>query len=252
MNEIVRAITARRSVRAFEKKGIPPEIRQALLEAAFQAPTAGNQMLYTILDITDHSLKAALAESCDNQPFIADAPLVLVFLADCRRWLDTYRSASLPARNPGPGDVLLAMADAVIAAQNMVVAAESFGLGSCYIGDILENCERVRGLLTLPDEVVPAAMLVIGYPTAQQAVRQKPARIDGRYIVFQNRYVTLTPAQHQEMYLDREARDGRPDVDFSQRVTAFWKRKYESDFSLEMNRSASEYLKAFEWGESCV
>ena len=249
MNDTMRAVAARKSVRAFEKKDIPADIKRALLEAAFQAPTAGNQMLYTILDIADQPLKEALAKSCDDQPFIADAPLVLVFLADCRRWLDSYRAAGLPARSPGPGDALLAITDAVIAAQNMVAAAESFGLGSCYIGDILENCEHVRQLLSLPDEAIPAAMLVIGYPTAQQAARQKPARIDGRYIVFENRYTLLTPTQHKEMYLDREARNGHPDADFVERLTAFWKRKYESDFSREMNRSACQYLKAFEWSE---
>jgi len=249
MNDTLQAIAARKSVRAFEKKAIPADIKQALLEAAFQAPTAGNMMLYTILDITDPALKEALAKSCDDQPFIAEAPLVLVFLADCRRWLDSFRAAGLEPRGPGPGNALLAAADAVIAAQNVVVAAESFGLGSCYIGDILENCEDVRGMLRLPEEVIPAAMLVIGYPIKQQKERKKPARIDGRYIVFENQYELLTPEQHEQMFLDHAARDGRLNANFAGQVAALHRWKYNSAFAREMNRSAAEYLKSFAWSD---
>lgn len=245
MNETLRSLYARRSVRAFTEAPIAPDVRAALLEAAVQAPTAGNQMLYSILDITDPALKHMLAVLCDDQPFIAAAPLVLIFLADCRRWLDAYRTAGCDPRLPGPGDVLLATADAVIAAQNVVVAAESLGLGSCYIGDILEHCEAVRERLSLPEEVLPAAMLVIGYPTEQQKNRGKPARFDLSGIVFENAYRTLSEAEHRALYQSRAAKSGQETVDFDAQVAAFCRRKYESDFSLEMNRSAEVYLAAF-------
>lgn len=246
MNDTMRALIARKSVRAFEDRPIPGEVKQALFAAAFAAPTAGNQMLYTIIDVTDRKLREHLAELCDHQPFIAAAPLALCFLGDTRRWLDTYRAAGLTPRKPGPGDILLAMADAVIAAQNVVVAAESFGLGSCYIGDILENCEQVREALCLPPEVIPAAMLVIGYPTEQQRRREKPARFDGKHIVFENAYRALPEEEHRAMYLERDARAGKQGTDFAASVEAFWKRKYESGFAREMNRSAAEYLKGFD------
>lgn len=249
MNDTLQSLAARKSMRVFEKRDIAQAEKDAILQAAFEAPTAGCQMLYTILDITDEALKARLAVLCDNQPFIATAPLVLIFLADCRRWLDTYRAAGCEARTPGKGDILLAAADAVIAAQNTVVAAESLGIGSCYIGDILENCEDVRALLNLPPEVIPAAMLVYGYPTEQQKARRKPARFESKYIVQENAYRTLTPAEHKAMYLAREAAEGRADVNFEDRVSAFCKRKYESAFSREMNRSAGVYLSAFVDGE---
>ena len=245
-NETMKAIIHRKSARAFDDRPIPDEIRQAILLSAAQAPTAGNQMLYTILDITDQALKETLSKLCDNQPFIAAGKMVLIFLADYHRWLDTYRAAGLSPRGPMLGDLLLACADAVIAAQNTVVAAESFGVGSCYIGDIMENAEQVRGLLSLPSEVMPAAMLVFGYPAAQQLNRRKPERFDLRYIVFENQYKTLPKEVHREMYMDRETRSGRPDTNFEKSVEAFWRRKYESDFAVEMSRSAGVYLKAFE------
>jgi nitroreductase len=242
MNDTLKALTARKSMRAFEPREIPEAAEQAILSAAFQAPTAGNQMLYTIMTLTDPALKATLADLCDHQPFIAPAPFVRIVLADQRRWLDTYRAAGLTPRPVGYGDMLLAMADAVIAAQNAVVAAESLGIGSCYIGDVIEHCEDMRALLRLPEEVIPAAMLVMGYPTEQQLARRKPARFDARGIVFENAYQVMPPEAHEALWREREAKAGRGDVDFAAQVGAFWRRKYESEFSAEMNRSAKVYF----------
>ena len=174
-NPILQSLYARKSVRVFEEKAIPSGMKQAILEAAAQAPSAGCQQLYTILDITDPALKAALADSCDHQPFIAKAPLVLVFCADCRKWYDAYKEAGCTPRTPGVGDLMLAVTDTAIAAQNAVVAAESFGIGSCYIGDIMENCDTQRSLLHLPDYVFPAVMLVFGWPTSSRRTARSPS-----------------------------------------------------------------------------
>jgi len=243
MNEIIKALYARKSVRAFEKKEIPADAKEAIIRAAMEAPTAGNQMLYTIVDVTDQAVKDKLAVTCDNQPFIAKAPLVLIFFADHTRWCDTYKAAGLNPRRPGTGDLLLAVADACIAAQNAAVAAESLGIGTCYIGDVIEQCETVRELLNLPAHAVPAAMLVFGYPTESAGKREKPKRFDKKYIVFENKYKTLTPEEHKEMYEDMEKKSSRPGGDFEEKTKEFWLRKYESDFSLEMTRSADVYLK---------
>lgn len=245
MNETIEKIIQRKSIRAYEPRPIDPDLKNILIESAFQAPTAGNQMLYTILDITDQDLKEDLAELCDHQPFIATAPLVLIFLADGHRWLELYQAAGCTPRKPGAGDALLSMADAVIAAQNVVVAAESLGLGSCYIGDILENCEQIRARLNLPADVFPAAMLVIGWPTQQQRDRRKPVRFAREYMVAENAYPVQTAEALRIMYLERAAKEGRDGLNFETQVRAFCERKYESDFAREMNRSAEEYLKVF-------
>ena len=83
---------------------------------------------------------------------------------------------------------MLSVSDTNIAAQNAVVAAQSLGIGSCYIGDIMENAERQRELLNLPSYVFPAAMLVFGYPTDGQTERSKPPRSEMRHIVHENSY----------------------------------------------------------------
>lgn len=145
MNEIIESLLSRRSVRVFEERAIPAAEKEAILLAAVNAPTAGNQQLYTILDVTDPELKARLAESCDHQPFIAKAPLVLIFCADCQKWYDAFLSGGCAPRLPGAGDLLLAVDDSLIAAQNAVTAAWSLGVGSCYIGDVMERCEEHPG-----------------------------------------------------------------------------------------------------------
>ncbi len=245
MNEVIKQLKSRKSVRVFEEKPIEAEVKKEILQAAFEAPTAGCMMLYSILDITDQALKEKLAVACDNQPFIAKAPLVLIFLADYQRWYDAFCLTDINPRKPGEGDLLLSYADAIIAAQNTVVAAESLGVGSCYIGDIIENCEAVRALLNLPDYVVPAAMLVYGYPEEQQKTRKKPQRYRAEYLVFENSYRQLTEEEHVAMQAERNARSGFPERDVRQEIKALCDRKYMSDFSVEMSRSAGEYLKRF-------
>ena len=144
MNQIIQSLMTRKSVRSFTDQEIPEEIIQVILEASTQAPTAGNQQLYTILRITDPEKNHRLSISCDHQPFIEKANLVLVYCADCLKWYTAFKESGCDPRDPGEGDLLLAVCDAVIAAQNAVVAAESFGIGSCYIGDIMENIEEQR------------------------------------------------------------------------------------------------------------
>lgn len=182
MNEVIKQLYERKSVRVFTEQEISAEAKAHILESAVQAPTAGNQQMYTILDITDQKLKDRLAVSCDNQPFIAQAKLVLVFCADYQKWFDAFETAGCEPRKPGLGDIMLAVTDTAIAAQNAVVAAQSLGIGSCYIGDIMENCELHREMLNLPQYVMPAAMLVFGYPTEQQINRKKPERVAMKHV----------------------------------------------------------------------
>ena len=101
MNEIIKSLYERKSMRVYEDRPIPEKMKQIILEAAAQAPSAGCQQLYTILDITDQKLKDELVKTCDNQPFIATAPMVLVFCADCKKWYDAYLEAGCYAWNSG-------------------------------------------------------------------------------------------------------------------------------------------------------
>ena len=241
MNEVLTQLHARKSVRVFTDQPVAQDVKQAVLEAALQAPTAGNMSLVTILDITDPSIKAALAKSCDNQPFIATAPMVLIFCADYQRWYDVFCKHCEEVRLPQEGDLFLAQADAIIAAQNAVVAAHSLGLGSCYIGDITENFEFHQKLLNLPKYAVPSAMLCIGYPTEQQTNRPKPPRFTVADLVHQNGY-DPEKADMDAMLMER---NDIPEEELGDFVRRFCNRKWNSEFSCEMSRSCAQIIRSW-------
>lgn len=231
MNDTIKLLMERKSVRAFEQKEIDENIKNAILDAAMRAPTAGNSMMYSIIDVTSQELKNKLAVSCDNQPFIAKAPLVLVFCADLRRLMQKYKQANcenIPA--PELSDLILATNDTVIAAHASCVAADSFGIGSCYIGDIIEQWETHKEIMNLPAHVAPVSMLVFGYPTEQQKNRPQPTRFPKDMIVFENQYQDLSEEKLQEYMTDDKA-------------VRYCDRKYKSDFSREMVRSMKEIYK---------
>ena len=242
MNEVLQQLHDRKSVRVFEDRPVEDSVKQTILEAAIQAPSAGNMALYTILDITDPGMKQKLSVSCDNQPFIATAPVVLIFCADYRRWQDVFCAHVEEVRKPGMGDLFLAQADTLIAAQNAVVAAHSLGLGSCYIGDITENFEFHKELLNLPKYVVPAAMLVMGYPTRQQQERPKPPRHAVSDLVHENGYSMEKSAEMLRMLEKQQGKEGEELADYIRR---FCKRKWNSEFSREMSRSCTEMVKSW-------
>lgn len=208
MNPTIETIMGRRSLRKYEDKPIEPGHREWILKSAWRAPTAGNMMLYSVIEVTEQSIKDTLAQTCDHQPFIAKAPMVLVFLADVTRWYDYYTACGVPAwqkaqrkayEGPDEADFLLACNDAIIAAQNTVIAAESLGIGSCYIGDIMEQYETHRALFDLPDWAFPVCMLCYGYYPGGK--RHKPMwRLDEKYILHENRYNRVSAEGLQEMF----------------------------------------------------
>ena len=246
MNETIRLLMERKSVRQFVQEPIPQEDVEAILNAAVQAPTAGNMTLWTIINVTDPEKKLALSKSCDNQPFIATAPLVLVFCADYKRWFDMYKTLDLgeELRVPGEGDFLLAAADTIIAAHASVVAADALGYGSCYIGDIIENCDIQREILGLPEYVKPVCMAVYGRPTQNQIDRKKPPRFKVEELVHENTYRAIDAQQMVDMLAERQNLEGEA---LDRWLLAFCKRKWNCDFSREMTRSAAQMIR--EWCE---
>ncbi len=258
MNDTLEVIERRRSTRAYKEEPLTREEKDLILHAAMAAPTAGNMMLYSIIEVEDQALKDRLVVTCDNQPFIARAPYLLLFLADYQRWLDYYeycgapdlaRQMDLIPRQPRAGDLLLACCDALIAAQTAVIAAESLGIGSCYIGDILENYEIHREMFDLPRYALPLTLICFGRPRNEPSEANQASRFDREFIVSQNRYQRLSGEDFERMFRSREERFAGtkaypPGVsNFGQ---ANYLRKFISDFSVEMSRSVAEMLK--NWG----
>ncbi|MBN2554346.1 MAG: nitroreductase family protein [Anaerolineales bacterium] len=253
MTETIRVLQNRYSVRSYADKPIPRDIVDLICNCAMRAPTAGNMQLYSILEIEDQSLKAQLAESCDHQPFIAKAPLVLIFAADYQRWFDYFLHCGVveycaergeELRYLGEGDLMLAACDTLIAAHTAVVAAETLGIGSCYIGDILENYEFHRDLLGLPQYVLPITMVCFGYEKERSSEMRKTPRFPLEVVRHSDRYTRLKGEELEAVYKPRTP--GRLPEGIANLGQAFYTRKFSSDFCQEMTRSVRAALQA--WG----
>ncbi len=252
MNETLRVIHNRRSVRAYQDKPIDRETTNMIIQAAMRAPTAGNMMLYSILEVKEQTLKEKLSKSCDDQPFIARAPLVLLFLADYQRWFDAYIAFDVPSfcdaegeemRLPGEGDLMLACCDALIAAQTAVIAAESLGIGSCYVGDIMERYEYHSQLLNLPRYTFPITLLCFGYPTEAAQERALSPRFPQACIHFEDQYRRLDEAELKRMLEPRERENHLGDaVNVGQQ---YYERKFAADFTIEMTRSVRQAIRTW-------
>lgn len=258
MTSVIEVLKNRVSLRNYDKKPISDEHLSIILNSAMRAPTAGNMMLYSIIQVEDQHKKELLSITCDNQPFIANAPLVLVFVADYQKWYDYYAFNNVKNycienqilfTRPSEGSLFLASSDALIAAQNAVIAAESLGIGSCYIGDIIENYEEHKKTLNLPDYVFPVAMLCLGYyPESYE--RKLKDRFDEKYVVFKNEYRRLSEEEIKTMYKNLDSRFVENNKfnakNYAQMHFAF---KTGAPFSREMARSVREYLKSWNEGE---
>jgi nitroreductase len=253
-NPTLDLIAARTSTRVYDPTPLTDAEKTAILSAAFRAPTGGNMMLYSIIEVADQALKDRLAVTCDDQPFIAKAPWVLLFIADFQKWIDIFAAANVERvevahrrMTPGLGDLMLACSDALIAAQNAVVAAESLGIGSCYIGDILELGETHADLFDLPVHTLPIAMLCFGRPSTTRA----PVVRFSKHVVHENRYRRLTPDEIAEEVAAMGAEyapHGLP-PGFDNYGQVVYRRKFASDFMAEMNRSVAWWLERWQSAE---
>ena len=252
MNETIEVIQNRRSVRAYQDKPIDRDTVDLIVHSAMRAPTAGNWMLYSIIEITDQSIKDKLVKSCDNQPFIAKAPLVLLFLADYQRWIDIFVASDVESycqaegkeiRYPGESDLFLACCDALIAAQTAVIAAESLGVGSCYIGDIMENYEYHRELFDLPRYAFPITLVCFGYPKTTLSAKELTPRFPQEYIHFENTYKRFDKAALDKMLEPRTPPNYLRNA--SNVGQHYYARKFSADFAIEMTRSVKQAIQTW-------
>ena len=254
MNSTIELLNNRVSLRKYADKEIRQEVLDVILNSAMRAPTAGNTMMYSMIVIRDEEKKKVLSQTCDNQHFIAKAPVVIVFVADANRINKYFQVSGIKEycernhktpRTPDLAQLFLAAGDAFIAAQNAVVAAEALGIGTCYIGDIVENYEIHRKLLNLPNWVTPVAMLCLGY-YPDDYERVKTARFDKEYIVFEEEYRELSKAELKEMYKINESKMPSNNIynaeNFGQLL---YGRKFGAKFMDDMNEGLSKAVESW-------
>jgi nitroreductase len=216
-NETMRLLFERSSCRDFLDKKIPADVLRLVLEAGIHAPTAGNLQPYSIIKIEEDSeMKHKLAEMCE-QSFIGKAPVLLLFCIDLHR---IGRWASLEVApftaTSSFRHFWVSFQDTIICAQNICTAADSMGLGSVYIGTVIDKPADIQAMFKLPKEVFPVVLLCMGYPTARPASRKK---------------LPVDVVVHSEHY--REIED--------QELLAAYERKY-PDYKLEVTEERLETI----------
>ena len=161
--ELMEAIKGRRSIRAFKKQPLPENTIETLIDAARCAPSAGNIQPWEFVIIKNPTTKTKLAQAA-NQKHIEEAPVVIVVCADEKRSAMGYASR---------GRNLYCLQDTAAATQNILLAAYSLGLGTCWVGAF--NEDEVKDILKTPEGMKPVAMIPIGY--SNEAPRQRGKRL---------------------------------------------------------------------------
>jgi nitroreductase len=166
-------IIAHRSIRRYKSQPVPDDILRQILEAGVRASNTGNMQVYAMIVTCDSEVKRRLWEAHFKQDMVLQAPLTITFCADVRRF-----SKWCTARRAQPAyDNLLwfcnSSIDATLAAQNVAMAAESFGLGICYLGTTTYNAGMIIDVLHLPAGVIPVTTLTVGYPDEQPSLADR-------------------------------------------------------------------------------
>lgn len=174
-NPVIETLLDHRSVRAFLPDALPDGVLQALVAAASSAPTSSNIQAWSVVAVSDPDRKARLADLAGNQQHIRDAPLLLVWLADLSRVTrEAERRGVVLKGIDYTESFLLASFDAALAAQSALIAAESLGLGTVFIGALRNHPEEVAQLLHLPPRAYAVFGLVVGHPDPGVPTAVKP------------------------------------------------------------------------------
>ena len=162
------------SVRKYLADPVPAELIEQIVRAAQRGSTSSNLQVVSVVAVTDATKRKRLSEIC-GQEHVAQAPVVLVWCADLKRLDRACELRGCKQVTDYVENFLTCVLDAGIAAQNAAVAAESLGLGVCYLGSIRNNTQTVIELLALPRLVFPVVGMTVGWPAAPPAVRPRLA-----------------------------------------------------------------------------
>lgn len=187
-NETLDLLLAHRSIRAYRPDALPQGTLETLAAAAQSAATSSNMQMWSMIAVTDATMKAELARASQNQKHIEQCPLFLVFVADLsrNRRVGERATKDLPSLDHFES-FLVGAIDAALAAQNAVIAAESLGLSTVYIGALRNDPQRVAELLGLPLETLGVFGLCVGYADAKAVNEVKP-RLPQDTVLFHGRY----------------------------------------------------------------
>jgi len=173
MNDTIQLMQSHRSIRKFSDKPIAPELLEQLIKSGQAAATSSFVQSVSVIRVTSEDIRQSLAEVAGGQQYVVSCAEFLVICADMQRNKSLALNHGSDPMTGFTEHFVIAAVDAGLFAQNLVVAAESSGLGICYIGALRNNPSRVSEILELPDLVVPLFGLCLGYPTQDPEVKPR-------------------------------------------------------------------------------
>lgn len=233
-----------RSIRKFRPAPVPAEVMRGVLEAAVRASTCGNMQLYSLVVTCDEALRRRLAPCHFNQPMVTEAPCVVTVCADVHRFSMWCEQRDAEPAFDNFEWFLNAATDALLAAQNLAVAAETQGLGICFLGTTLYTARDIARILDLPKGVIPLTTVVVGYPDEDPGLTD---RLPLEAVVHYEKYTDYTAAEIDELWAEREeseltqrllAENGLPNL-----AQIFTRNRYRREDNLAVSRSYFELLR---------
>ena len=173
MTPIIELLKAHRSIRKFENRPVATDLLHELIKAGQAAASSSFLQAATIIRISDPTKRASLAALANHQPYIESAAEFLVFCADMNRAAHCCDWHDATANTGFTEQFIITTVDASLVAQNIAVAAESAGLGICYIGALRNNPAEVSSLLELPQNTYPVFGLCLGWPDQDPEVKPR-------------------------------------------------------------------------------
>ena len=197
-------LTDRRTIRKYSSEPVDEKLLNELLEMGCRASTTGNMQVYSIIITMDEQKKKELSPFHFNQKMVTEAPVVLTFCADFNRF-----NKWCHLRNAEPGydnflSFMTAAIDALLVAQTVCVAAESKGLGICYLGTTTYNAHKIIDLLKLPKGVVPVTTVTLGWPAENP---EQVERLPLEAILHKETYKDYSEKDIERYYLMKEERE---------------------------------------------
>jgi FMN reductase (NADPH) len=240
MNDVIATILNHRSIRHFEDKPLTDEQIRTIISSAQSASTSSYIQAYSIIGIKDKEKKKKLAELAGNQIYVENNGHFLVFCADLYRHqlIGEMENKDVIPSIESTEKFMVALIDAALAAQNAAIAAESMGLGICYIGGIRNNLEGVAEVLKTPKRVIPLFGMAIGYPS--KITDQKP-RLRFEHIYHEDQY-----EQDHETYLKQlQEYDAYISSYYEKRTNGARNDRWTEQMAKMLERQTRMYMKDF-------
>lgn len=167
---MIESIQHRRSIRKFTSDPIDPEKLETVLEAARLAPSGNNKQPWTFIVVQSEQQRLAVMEACHRQTWMMTAPVFIVAVADITARVETKPGLYLDENSPH-WELKRAIRDTAIATENILLEADAQGLGTCWVGFLVQS--EIRPVLCVPDDKFVLAVIPIGYPAEQPSARPR-------------------------------------------------------------------------------